>query len=192
MKKNLILPVLILVAVFVLSGCGQKSETSSGSKTNSGENSAKEDAKAGGIADICNYFPKEIVESALGKSIAKVEKSDLVDPTCYYYTKYEDGYEKSYSGAKKPGGPKIVVVYDTKDFAKDRISNEKGGSKYTNDSSIGMDNFVVRNNVNKIWLVALSLGDDKYIRMKAIDDAVTGEELVKIAKKFAEKIQSAK
>jgi hypothetical protein len=189
MKKTIKLWVA-LIAIFVLSGCGQNVDVTD-SRAGS-ESVKKEETKVSGVADVCNYFPKELVESALGKTIPKAEKVDIGDPSCYYYTQYIDNYENSYSGEKKPGGPKIVVVYDTKDFAKDRISNEKSGSKYTNDSSIGMDNFVVRNNVNKIWLVALSLGGERYIRMKAFDDAVTGEELIKVAKKFAEKIQNEK
>lgn len=186
MKKGLIMSVAVLGAVLVLSGCGQNKDASdSGSKAT--DKAVKEEAKSGGVADVCNFFPKELVEKALGKAIPKIETVDVGDPSCNYYTKYEDNYENSYSGGKKPGGPKIVVVYDTKDFEKDKASNEKSGSKYTSDSSIGMDNYVVRNNVNKIWLVALSLGDGKYVRMKAFDDAVTGEELVKIAKEFATK-----
>jgi len=53
-----------------------------------------------------------------------------------------------------------------------------------------MDNYVVRNNTGKIWQTVLILGNDKYLRIHFIHDAVKGEDLVKIAKKFAEKIRS--
>lgn len=180
MKQKIALSLLLIFSLFIVSGCGNTNDNGSETKTSS---------QKSGIEDVCNYFPKELVEKALGKSIPQIETVDLVDPTCNYYTSYEDNYERTYSGKNKPGGPKIVVVYDTKDFAKDRISNEKSGSTYTPDPSIGMDNFVVTRKGGEIWLVALSLGDEKYIRLKAIDEAVTGEELVKIAKEFAAKIK---
>ena len=88
------------------------------------------------------------------------------------------------SKIRSNGGIKLFGFKD-----KHKASNEKSGNKYTSDASIGMDNFVVRNNADEIWLVALSLGDDKYIRMKAFDDAVTGEDLIKIAKEFATKLK---
>jgi hypothetical protein len=188
--KKIIIGLFLVFSVVIFSGCGQKGadfKKEDGVKQGVVE---KEEAKVGGIMDVCNYFPKELVEKALGKIIPKIEPVDVGDPSCYYYTEYKENYGNSYSGVKKPGGPKVVVVYDTKDFLKDKASNENSGSKYASDPSIGMDNFVVRNNVGKIWLVALSLGNDKFIRFKAFDDAVTGEELVKIAKEFAEKIGS--
>ena len=186
MKK--IAPIILsMVLVFGLSACVQKDNSSKSQAT--GRKEAKIEKRVSPFADLCDYFPRELVETAIGKSIVRIEKNDLVDPTCYYFTQYIENYENSYSGPKKPGGPKVVVVYDTKDFAKDRITNEKHGSKYTNDPTIGMDNFVVRNNVNKIWSVALSLGGEKYIRIKFVDDAVTGDDLVKIAREFAKKLK---
>lgn len=144
--------------------------------------------KAGGMADVCKYFPKELVESAIGKPIVKAEASLIGSEVCAYYTAYSQTYDHTPYG-DKPGGPHVVVVYDTKDFAKDRPINEKHGSVYTRDPSIGMDNYVVRNNVGKIWMTALAVGNDTYIRFKAIDKAVTGDDLVKIARKFAEKVK---
>ena len=196
MKKFITLFSLLIALAFVLTACGQKPPTNNAGGAKQGDTKKEEtkkeqkEDKASGVADVCNYLPKELVEAAIGRKIANVETVNLVDNSCNYYTEWIEGYENSYSGKKKPGGPKVVVVYDTKDFAKDRITNEKFGSIYESDPSIPMDNFVVRNNINKIWLVALSLGDEKYIRMKQFDDAVTGEELVKIGIKFAEKIKS--
>jgi hypothetical protein len=184
MKKYLAF--FALGMMFFLSGCGQK---------NSGGDSTKNDngggGKSAGIENICSYFPKELVESAIGKPIVKVEVPIMGSEYCNYYTAYSEKYNHTPYG-DNPGGPHIVVVYDTKDFAKDKISNEKSGTKYETDSSIGMDNFVMRNNAKKIWQTALVLGGDKYIRIKFIDDAVTGDDLVKIAKKFAEKIKAGK
>ncbi len=195
MKKITIFMSLLIAVAFMLSGCAPK-DTGAGKNENKNETKTeakKENTKKeAGVADVCNYFPKELVETAIGRQVAKVETVNLVDNSCNYYTQWIENYENSYSGKKKPGGPKIVVVHDTKDFAKDRVTNEKHGSVYKSDPSIPMDNFVVRNNVNKIWLVALSLGDGKYIRMKQFDDAVTGEELVKIGIEFAKKLKGGR
>jgi hypothetical protein len=179
MKKLTILLNLILTITILLSGCGEKTKKED-VKTNK--------AKPGGIADVCKYFPKELVEKSIGKPIVKVEESLFGSEICLYYTSYSKTYHHTPYG-EKPGGPQIVVVYDTKDFAKDKVANEKHGNVYTRDISIGMDNYVVRDHANKIWLTVLVLGNEKYIRFKSIDDAVTGEDLVKIAKKFAEKIR---
>ena len=102
---------------------------------------------------------------------------------------YRDNFDHTPYG-DKPGGTPVVAVYDIKDFAKDKAYNETHGSKYGSDLSIGMDNYVVRSNAGKIWQTVLILGNDKYLRIHFIHDAVKGEDLVKIAKKFAEKIKS--
>lgn len=187
---------LLITVAFVLSGCAQKNtntETKNESKKETKtEEKKQEKEKEGGVADVCNYFPKELVEKAIGKPIVKTEVPIIGSENCYYYTQYIEDYEKSYSGKKKPGGPHVVAVYDFDDFAKDRVTNEKHGTTYETDASIGMDNFVMRNNIKKIWQTALVLGNDKYLRIKFVDDAVTGEDLVKIAKEFAGKIKDGK
>lgn len=184
--KKIILSLIALVAVsFLLTGCGQNSKVSDNGQKETGK---KEEQKSSGMADVCNYFPKSLVEEAIGRPIVKVEASIIGKEVCNYYTAYSETYDHTPYG-DNPGGPSVVVVYDTEDFLKDKASNEKTGSKYESDSSIGMENFVVKSNVNKIWLTALSLGNGIFLRFKAIDDAVTGEELVKIAAKFAEKIK---
>lgn len=189
MKKLIIAGVLIVVLALIFFGRGKgaKEEKLTGTGE-SGESVKTETAtnKNEDIKKVCDFFPKELVEKALGKPIVKVEEGTLVDPTCNYYTSYSDKYEHT-PYADRPGGPHIVVVYDTKDFAKDRVSNEKSGTKYETDPSIAMSNFVMKNNINKIWQVALDYGGEKYIRIKSIDEAATGEELVKIGAAFASK-----
>jgi hypothetical protein len=179
MKKSTILLTLVVAVAIFSSGCGEPTQKG---VVQTGK------IKAGGIADVCKYFPKQLVEQAIGKPIVKVEVSVLGSEGCIYYTSYSPTYHHTPYG-DKPGGPEIVVVYDTKDFAKDKVTSEKRGSVYTRDPSISMDNYVVRDHANQIWLTALVLGNEKYIRLKAIHDAVTGEDLVKIARKFAEKIR---
>lgn len=188
--------ILLLFVSLTLVGCAQKKVVSKLEGVNQQGNIKNEEVKtektkASGIAEVCNYFPKELVESAIGKPIVKIEVSILGSEYCHYYTAYSETYDHTPYG-DKPGGPHVVVVYDTEDFIKDKAYNETHGTKYETDASIGMDNYVMRSNVNKIWQTALVLGGDKYLRIKFIDDAVTGEDLVKIAKKFAEKIAAGK
>lgn len=178
---------LAVFACFCLAGCG----TTAKPATSDNAGKAKPANQTDAISKVCDYFPKELVEAAIGKPIVKTQVPITGDDSCDYYTSYSETYDHTPYG-DKPGGPKVVVVYDTKDFAEDRVTNEKFGSKYEKDPSIGMDNFVMRNNVKKIWQTALVLGDEKYIRIKFIDDAVTGDDLVKIAQKFAEKITGDK
>jgi hypothetical protein len=188
------IPVSLLIGVLLLlsvSGCSGKKEGYDRQRAVQKEEKQATVTKQGGIAKVCNYFPKELVESAIGRSIVKVEESITGSDVCLYYTAYSKTYDHTPYG-DKPGGPQVVVVYDVKDFAKDKLSSEKHGSVYTRDPSIGMDNYVVRDHAGNIWLTALKLGDEKYIRLKSNHDAVKGEDLVKIAQKFAEKIKRGK
>ncbi|HBE44382.1 MAG TPA: hypothetical protein DDW17_02735 [Deltaproteobacteria bacterium] len=187
--EKLVLLAVLVIGLVVIGGCGKGPEEKPG-VTQMPTKSQKEAKKASNaIENVCGYFPKELVESAIGKPIVKTEgRLPGMGDSCYYYTSYSEKYRQTQYGYK-PGGSFIVVVYDTKDFAKDRAYNEKSGTKYESDPSIGMDNFVMRNKINEIWQTALVLGGDRYIRIKSIDKAVPGEDLVKIARKFAERIR---
>lgn len=193
MKKYI---VLLLFVSLVLTGCVQKKVVSKLEEMDKQgavkQKEAKaEKTKAGGIADVCNYFPKELIESAISKPIVKVESPFTGNESCFYYTLYSDNYDHTQYG-DKPGGTPVVAVYDTEDFAKDKVYNETHGSTFSSDPSIGMDNYIVRNNTNEVWQVVLILGGDKYIRIHYVHSAIKGEELVKIGAKFAEKIQADK
>ena len=177
--------IILFFAVFLLllTACGQPSSSS--------KNQSQPVGKAGGIAEVCNYFPKELIESAIGKPIVKVEVPFTDAKSCFYYTQYSETFDHTPYG-DSPGGTPVVAVYDDKDFAKDKAYNETHGSKYAKDDSIAMDNYVVRDNTNEVWQVVLILGNDKYIRIHFVHQAITGPDLVKIGAKFAEKIQSGK
>jgi hypothetical protein len=140
--------------------------------------------------DLCIYFPQKLIETTIGKPIIKVEKFSLLYSSCSYYTQYLENYEITYSGDKKPGGPPVIVVYDTQDFARDKIINEKSGTTYETDPTIGMDNVVMRNTSHQIWQTTFVLDNDKYIRIKAIDKAVRGNDLVNIARAFVQKLKN--
>jgi hypothetical protein len=180
--------IFFVFAALILIGAGCEKSGIDGQK----ETKESKTSKVSGVADVCNYFPKELIEEAIGKPIVKVEVSLSDEKNCFYYTLYTDDFDYSPYTGNQPGGTPIVVVYDDSDFAKDKISNEKTGSKYTKDPSISMDNYVVRDFGGTIWQVVLILGQDKYIRMHYVHSAITGPELVKIGAKFAEKIASGK
>jgi hypothetical protein len=184
MKNKLIIVIAIVVIVVggIIIFSGDKGTENNNQLGNQNKSTAS------GISNICEYFPKELIESAIGKSIVKVESPFSDNKSCFYYTFYSDTYDHTPYG-DEPGGTPIVVVYDDEDLAKDKISNEKSGNTYRSDASIGMDNYVVKNNVGKIWQTVLILGGEKYIRIHFVHDAATGEDLVKIAAKFAEKIK---
>jgi len=133
-----------------------------------------------------------LIERAIGKPIVKQEK--VLSFACGYYTSYSENYEHTLYN-DLPGGPYITVVYEEvtpEEFARLRAFNESSGSKYENDPSIGMDNYVMRNKKNEVWQVALVLDGNKYIRIKSVDDAVPGEDLIKIARVLAEQLTGDK
>lgn len=179
--RKICLFLLLSSLILVSTGCGQG--TTGGTTQSKG--------KTGGIEDVCNYFPKELIQEAINKPIVKVEVPFVDGNSCFYYTQYSETFDHTPYG-DSPGGTQVVVVYDDKDFAKDRISNEKGGSTYTKDETISMDNYVVRDHGGTIWQVVLILGGDKYIRMHFVHQAITGPELVKIGARFAQRIQTGK
>jgi len=170
-----IIRILILsVFVLVLGGCGQG--TTFTSKSNAS------------IDDVCNYFPKELVEEAIGRPIVKVEGPGLMtDKVCNYYTDWQEGFY----GGRLGGGPNIAVVVE-EGLAAWKANKEKNGYLLEKDPSITMDHYIVRNSAKQIWQVTLILGTDKYLRIQANHSAVDGPGLIKIAAKFAEKIQKSK
>jgi hypothetical protein len=174
-KTNLLL--LLTILILGLTGCGNKNNTPVSQKD-----------VISPLADVCNYFPKELVENAINKPIVKTEVPTLDSKNCFYYTSYSETYNQG----DKPGGTYLVVVYDDIYFNNDRINNEKNGNTYTKDENISMDNYVVRTHSGAIWEVVLILGQDKYLRIYSIQNAITGEELIEIGARFAEKIQSGK
>lgn len=179
--------IFFVLAALILIGAGCEKSGIDGQK----ETKESKTSKVSGVADVCNYFPKELIEEAIGKPIVKVEVPFTNGKSCFYYTQWSETFDHTPYG-DTPGGTQVVVVYDDEDFAKDKAYNETHGSKFSSDPSIGMDNFVVRNNAGNVWQVVLILGGDKYIRMHFVHQAITGPELLKIGIKFAEKIQSGK
>lgn len=195
MKKNIIIAVCVVVVaggVILLSqkNNGQPASQKEVQSQEKGVTSQDETKAAGNdIKDVCSYFPKELIESAIGKPIVKQEK--VLSFSCGYYTSYSENYEHTlYSD--EPGGPYVTVIYEEvapEEFTRLRAFNESSGDRYETDPSIRMDNYVMRNKKNEVWQTVLVLGGDKYIRIKSVDNAVPGEDLIKIARVLAENIK---
>ncbi|MCX6730032.1 MAG: hypothetical protein NT058_00835, partial [Candidatus Portnoybacteria bacterium] len=119
MKKFIIIAIVLVVIVGgILLLSGKKGTEKNNEQTPTSETQDKKSASS--MADVCNYFPKELVESAIGKPIVKMEVSSVSDKTCLYYTTYSETYDHTPYG-DKPGGAMVVVVYDDEDFVKDRV-----------------------------------------------------------------------
>jgi len=190
MKKALIFIIIGLVvlvgAIFIIGKPKKQPETNLPiTEKSSGVKESKVD-----ISNVCAFFPKELIEKAIGREIVKVEEFGIKKDTCFYYTSYSEKFHYD-----SPGGPEIVVAYseDPKEFEKNKKLQEDMGYVYQPDPSIGMDNYVVINNRGeKSALLFLILGEGKYLMVKSVYNAATGEELVKIAKVLAEKIKSGR
>jgi len=160
-------------------------------ETNTPATVIQADSGTKALQKICDYFPKELIEGVINKPIVRTEQ-DLpgMGDACYYYTSYSETYDHP-SNDDKPGGPHIIVVSEyesAENFAILKEHNEKYGTRYESDSSIGMANYVMRNSENEVWQVALIWDDDYYLKIRVIDDAVPGEDLIKIARVLAGKL----
>ncbi len=175
-----IFAVLAILASTVLLGAGCGGQQKVGPTTDS----SKEEKKVLGMEDVCNYFPKELVEEAIDRPIVRAEKS-MADDACFYYTEYDEGY----FGGRGAGGPNVVVVFEEKNLD-DAWKAEMIEKTYIveRDASIPMDNYVVKRKNGDPWQVNLIVGGGKILRFQINHKAVAGEYLVKVAARFAERI----
>jgi hypothetical protein len=190
MKKSILISISVAILIIGAAFFLTKSKKQPENNLPIAEKSSEVKESRVGVSNVCAFFPKELIEQAIGREIVKVEEFGVKKDTCFYYTAYSENFHYD-----SPGGPEIVVAYseDPKEFEKNKKLQEDMGYVYQPDSSIGMDNYVVINNRGeKSALVFLILGEGKYLMIKSVYNAATGDELVKIAKVLAEKIQSAK
>jgi hypothetical protein len=197
MTKKILFPLVFALAL-VLAGCGQGPATTGTDNAKADTGSTKSDT--GGVKtnagngdsaldDMCTYFPKELIEAAIGKPILKVEKPFVTGNACFFYTIYTDTYDHTPSG-DVPGGAPVVVTLRTEDLAADIAAKEKTGSVFKKDAGIPMDNYVAYDNTKRPWQVMLILNDKQYFELHYVHSAVTGDELVKIAIKLAQRVQN--
>lgn len=180
MKKSFVILGVMAIVATLGASCG------GGGPTSGGPESALAGKTVSGIDDVCSYFPKELVEEAIGRPIVKTEGPAFTgDKSCTYYTDWDEGYY----GGRLAGGGNVVAFIEDKNVESSKAELKADGYTPETDSRIGMEHYTLKNNTKEVWRVDLVLGPEKFMRIKANHSAATGEELVKIAAKFAEKIK---
>lgn len=134
-------------------------------------------------ADICETIPKELVEEAIGRSIVKTGKG--LGNSCEYYTNYKEDF----FGPEQAGGPHILIGFSDEDYEKIKEDLSRPGidNQFVKDSRISVEHYLIKSRVGKVWEVDLFLKNGGYLGIKSNYEAVSGEELVKIALKIIEK-----
>lgn len=172
---------LIFVVFFLVAGCLETKKTSTNEEK-------KETTK--NFDNVCELFPKEIIEEAIGRKIVKVENPGFVtEKACFYYTAYSENFLKDWQGKGLAGGPNIVLAIDPQEeFETLKKDVERVGDRLEKDSRINSDHFVCKSRASgEIWQVILFMKGNQYLRIKANYQAVNGDELVKIAQNILKK-----
>lgn len=179
---------LMMTITFAGAGCGGPggagTATDKSDKVKSG----------GGMEDVCKYFPKELVEEAIGRPIVRVEDTSIAeDHLCDYFTVWSETYDHTPYG-DKPGGKMVVVVFeDDSSVTASKAEFDKYGYTYKKDDSLSVDNLMVYSRGAKTpYRVDLIVSENKFFRINTIHSAVTDEEIVKIGKRFAERMANGK
>jgi len=184
MRKSFLLLGAALLAVLALAGAGCGKTT--------GADVAKEigKAKQAEVKDVCKYFPKELVEEAIGKPIVRAANDNGIYDACQYYTAYTQDFDHTPYG-DHPGGPHIIVVLNDKDEAIDKADFEKDGYKFEKDPSFSWEHYLVTSPGSKTpFRVDLIVDNNSYFMIKSNHFAATDAEIVKIGKRLSEKMKN--
>ena len=74
MKKKIVLSLLVLLALFTITGCGTKNETTNNSNSNNSSNEIKENSKS-----IVLYFSATGTTKSIAERIATQSNSDIIE-----------------------------------------------------------------------------------------------------------------
>lgn len=173
----------LVAAVMFFSGCGAPGTAGPGGKSGGSE---KE--------NICKYFPKELIEEAIGKPIVKIEEDSIaVDHICKYYTAWIEDFNHSPYSGDSPGGPHIVVVLENENYAAYKTEWEGKGYTFKKDESYSWENYLVTSRGSKTpYRADLLVDENNFYRITSNHFAVTDEEIVKIGKRFSERMKNGK
>jgi hypothetical protein len=188
-KKILFGAVALLMAItFAGAGCGGPGGAGPDADKSSGK-SGKSD-----MEQVCKYFPKELVEEAIGRPIVKVEDTSIAeDFICDYYTIWSETYDHTPYGDKPGGAPVVVVLEEDTTVTANKADLEKYGYTYKKDDSLPVDNLMFYSRGAKTpYRVDLIISENKFFRINTVHSAVTDAEIMKIAKRFAERIANGK
>ena len=185
-KKFLFGFVAVLTALVLTgAGCGAPGASGPGTTAKGGKSEQEQ---------VCKYFPKELVEEAIGRPIVKVEDNSIAeDYICNYYTSWSETFDHTPYG-DHPGGPQIVVVLEEDTtVAANKADLEKYGYTYKKDDSLPVDNLMFYSRGAKTpYRVDLIISENKFFRITSNHFAATDEEIVKIGKRFAERMANGK
>ncbi|MEM4736719.1 MAG: hypothetical protein QXD41_02490 [Nitrososphaeria archaeon] len=189
MTKSLLIKILlgILVvagiggAVFVISSRRDQQKTSSEGST---ESQGKKEISFSEV-NVCDLVPEKMIEETIGREIVKVEWVSLKTiKYCSYYTHYID---------PQSGGSNIAIGFSNENYEEIKKDLQRPGldNEFIKDERISIDHYLIKDRVGKVWEVDLFLGNNWFLGIKSNHDAVTGEELIKIALKIIEEIFSS-
>lgn len=190
MKKIFFASVAFVMAI-ALSGCGNP--PSGGPGPEPGKETAEKSKGLSAMEDVCKYFPKEIVEEAIGKPIVRAADDSMVsDAICSYYTEYSEDFDHTPYG-DKPGGPHIIVVLNNENQAEVRTEYEQKGYKFEKDESYSWEHYLVTSRGSKTpFRVDLLIDENHYYMIKSNHFGATDEEIVKIGKRLSERMKNGK
>lgn len=189
MPKRILFGAMALMMAIIFAGAG------CGGPGGAGPTADKSDKgkSAGGMEEVCKYFPKELVEEAIGRPIVKVEdESMVVDHICTYYTVWSETYDHTPYG-DKPGGAGIVVVLEDESVADNKTEFEAKGYTFKKDESYSWDNYLITSRGSKTpYRADLIVNENRFFRINSNHFAATDEEIVKIGKRFSERMKNGK
>lgn len=186
MRKKLFFGTIALITVMILAGCGASNGGTGGTKETADKGGKTE---ASGMEAVCKYFPKELIEEAIGRPIVRVEDSSIAeDYICIYYTDYSETYDHTPYG-DKPGGANIVVVLEDESLTASKADLEKYGYTFTKDESYAVDNRLVSSGKD-VYRADLIVNDNRFFRITSNHFAANADEIVKIGKRFAERMKN--
>jgi hypothetical protein len=183
MSKKIMIGLVLVLSVFVFSGCGEKTETKNSADVST-ETMAVDKSTATTAQGICGIFTKEFVSAATGLNITTAETYaiDGVDSSnCRYYI----------------DGKKIAPVITIGKFKNDLEKEKKKylehplfkGWMIKNNKEIAMENFVTYNEVGQLNDIYMITGTNEYYRLTLYSFKTIGSnEMVTLALKVEEEI----
>lgn len=131
--------------------------------------------------NVCDLIPKELIEETIEREIVKVEWVELKTIRyCAYYTHYID---------PQVGGANVIIGFSNENYEEIKKELTRPGieNEFVKDTRIPVEHYLIKSRVGKIWEIDLFLGNNWYLGIKSNREAVSGEELIKIALKILEK-----
>lgn len=193
MPKKFFFGALAIVMAMTFAGCGG-SHGEGGPGPEPGKETTAVKGGKSEMEQVCKYFPKELVEEAIGRPVVKVEDNSIAeDYICNYYTVWSETYDHTPYG-DHPGGAAVVVVLE-KDttVTASKADLEKMGYTFKKDDSYSWDNYLITSRGSKTpYRADLIVNENEFFRITSNHFAVTDEEIVKIGKRFSERMKNGK